>query len=234
MATAISSAAQRPKASEMYVAGAVRAGLEALGGPVEVGVGHAESRRHQRLERRLHHRDAGDRQRALRRAVVGDRAADHLVLGGLAGELEEVLRELPRGLDGLAATAGEEHAVEVAGGVAGDPLGQLHRLRVGVGPQRHERELGGLLGRRLGDVGASVAELVDEQATQTVQVPLALGVVDVGALTPHDHGHLALLVDGMTGEVQPQVVAAGRLQAGEVLVGVEGGHVARHRYRCPS
>ena len=175
----------------------------------------------------------GDRQRALRRAVVGDRAADHLVLGGLAGELEVVLGELPRGLDGLAATAGEEHAVEVAGGVAGDPLGQLHGLRVGVGPQRHERELGGLLGRRLGDVGASVAELVDEQAGQAVQVPLALGVVDVGALTPHDHGHLALLVDGMAGEVQPQVVAAGCLQAGEVLVGVGGGHVARHRYRCP-
>ena len=155
------------------------------------------------------------------------------MLGGLAGELEVVLGELPGRLDGLAAAAGEEHPVEVAGGVARDPLGQLHGLRVGVGPQRHEGQLGGLLGGRLGDVGAAVAELVDEQAGQAVEVALALRVVQVGALTAHDDGHLALLVDGVAGEVQPQVVAAGRLEAGELLVGVEGGHVARHRYRCP-
>ena len=220
-----------PAAEGLEVSGGT--GLEALGGAVEVGVGHPERRRDERLERRLHHRDAGDRQRALRRAVVGDRAADHLVLGGLAGELEVVLGELPRGLDGLAAAAGEEDAVEVAGRVARDPLGQLHGLRVGVGPQRHEGELGGLLGRRLGDVGAAVPELVDEQAGEPVEVALALGVVEVGTLAAHDHGHLALLVDRVAREVQPQVVATGLLQAGELVVGVGGGKVVRHGYRCP-
>ena len=90
---------------------------QVLRGAVEVGVGHLEGARHQRLEHLLGGRDAGDRQRALRRAVVGHGAADHLVLGGLADQLEVLLGQLPRGLDGLAAAGGEEDAVEVARGV---------------------------------------------------------------------------------------------------------------------
>ena len=108
---------------------------------VVVGVRHPERRRHQRLERRLHARQPGDRQRALRGAVVGDGPADHLVLVGLAGDLEVVLGQLPGGLDGLAATGGEEDPVEVARRVVGDPLGELDGVGVGVGPQRHERQL---------------------------------------------------------------------------------------------
>ena len=120
---------------------------------VVVGVRDPEGRRHQRLERRLHAGQAGDRQGALRGAVVGDRAADHLVLVGLADELEVVLGQLPGGLDRLAAAGGEEDAVQVARRVVGDPLGELDGVRVGVGPQRHEGQLLGLLGGGLGELG---------------------------------------------------------------------------------
>ena len=42
------------------------------------------------------------------------------------------------------------------------------------------------LARRLGELGAAVAELADEQPGQRVEVALALGVVDVGALAADD------------------------------------------------
>ncbi len=89
---------------------------EALGGAVGVGVGHLERARHQRLVGRAQRGQAGDGQRALRGAVVGDRPADHLGLAGLAGELEVLLGQLPRALHGLAAAGGEEDPVEVARG----------------------------------------------------------------------------------------------------------------------
>ena len=87
---------------------------QVLRGAVEVGVGHLVGARHQRLERLPSLGDAGDRQRALRGAVVGDGPADHLVLARLADELQVLLGQLPRGLDGLAAAGGEEHPVQVA------------------------------------------------------------------------------------------------------------------------
>ena len=92
----------------------------------------------------LERRQAGDRQGPVRGAVVRDRPRDHLVLVRLAGELEVVLGQLPGGLDGLAAAGGEEDVVEVARGVGRQPLRQVDRLRVRVGPQREERELLGL------------------------------------------------------------------------------------------
>ena len=88
---------------------------EVVGAAVEVGVGHLVGAGDQRLEHLLQRRDAGDGQRALRGAVVGHGPGDDLVLVGLAGELEVLLGELPRRLDGLAAAGGEEDAVEVAG-----------------------------------------------------------------------------------------------------------------------
>ena len=188
--------------------------------------GHPERRGHQRLERRLHARQAGDRQRALGRAVVGDRAADHLVLVGLAGDLEVVLGQLPRGLDGLAATGGEEDPVEVARRVAGDPLRELDRVRVGVGPQRHERQLLGLLRGGLGQLRAAVAQLAHEQARQTVEVALAVHVVDVGALAADDDGHVGRVVGRVAREVHPQVVAGSLLEACVVV-----GDLAGHGYR---
>ncbi len=175
--------------------------------------------------------------RTLAGAVVGDRTTDHLVLTGLAGELEVLLGQLPGGLDGLAATAGEEDPVEVARRVAGHALGQLDRLGMRVRPEREERQLRGLLGRRLGELGPPVAQLADEEAGQTVQVPLAAGIVDIHAVAADDDRHLAGLVARHPGEVHPQVIASRLLQVGEVGV-VE--RVGRHRGvpssqagRCP-
>ena len=90
-------------------------------------------------------------------------------------------------------------------------------LRVGVGPQRHEGQLLGLLRGGLGELGASVAELADEQAGEAVEVALAVAVPDVGALTAHDDRHVGLLVAGVPGEVHPEVVARGLLEVGVVV-----------------
>ena len=179
--------------------------------------GHPERARDQRLERRLHRRQAGDRERALRGAVVGDGPADDLVLGRLAGQLEVVLGQLPGGLDRLAAAGGEEDPVEAARGVAGDPLGELDRGRVRVGPQRHERELSRLLRGGVGQLGAAVAQLAHEEAGQRVEVLLALRVPDVGALAPHDDGDVGLVVGRVPGEVHPEVVLGGSLELVVVL-----------------
>src|SRR3954464_11272933 len=80
-----------------------------------------------------------------------------------------------------AAAGGEEDPVQVAGSQVREPLGQLDRLGVRIGPQREEREVLGLLGGRLGELLTAVAGLHDEQAGEAVEVPLALVVVDVGA-----------------------------------------------------
>ncbi len=96
-----------------------------LRGSVEVRVRHLDRARDQWLEILLRVRNAGDRQRALRRAVVGDGAADHLVLHRFADELEVLLGQLPCRLHGLAAAGGEEDVVEVGGRVdrpAGPPV----------------------------------------------------------------------------------------------------------------
>lgn len=102
--------------------------------------------------------------------MVGDRAGDDLVLGGLAGQLEVLLGELPGGLDRLAAAGGEEDLVQVAGRVVREALGQLDGLRVGVGPDREERQLLRLLEGGLGEFRAAVTGLDHEQTRETVEV----------------------------------------------------------------
>ena len=56
--------------------------------------------------------------------------------------------------------------------------------RVRVGPVREEAQLAGLVGARLGDVGAAVADVHAEQRREPVEVALAVLVVDVAALAP--------------------------------------------------
>ena len=159
-------------------------------GPVEVGVGHLVRAGHQRLEVHLGLGNAGDRQRALRGAVVGHRAADDLVLHGLAGDLEELLGQFPRRLNCLAATGGEEHAIEVAGGVVGQSLSEFDRGGVRVRPEGEERKLGHLLGRGLGEFDAPVPDLHRKQPGESVDVTLAPVVVHVAAIAAHDDGHV--------------------------------------------
>jgi hypothetical protein len=181
------------------------------------------------LEHRFRRWDAGDRERALWCAVVGDVAADHLVLHRFSGDLEVLLGDLPGTLDSFAAAGGEEDSVEVTRRQVGKSLGQLDRLRVGIGPEREERELAGLLGRRLGKLRASVPDLDDEQPREPVEIALALVVPDVRAVAAHNHGHVAALIRRHPGEMHPQVLARAVRQvvvAGFVDVLRGGGHDA--------
>ena len=186
-----------------------------LGVTVEIGVGDPEAARGQRFEVLLHGGQAGDGQGAVRGAVIGDRAADHLVLLGLADQLEVLLRGLPRRLHCLSPACGEEDAVQIAGREVGDPLGQLGLNRGGVAPHREVRQLGGLLGGHLGQLSTPVPDLDDEQPRQPVQDLPALVVPDVGALPAGDDRDGGLRVAALAGEVHPKVVCgAGRRRVG--------------------
>ena len=148
-------------------------------------------------------------------AVVGDRARDDLGLGRLAGQLEVLLRQLPRALDRLAAAGGEEDPVEVAGREVREALGEVDRRRVRVRPEREEGEVAGLLRRRLGQLVPPVAGLDDEQPGEPVEVAPAAVVPDVGPLAAHDDRDLvALAVRRLAGEVLPQVLAGGEAAVG--------------------
>jgi hypothetical protein len=80
---------------------------------------------------------------------------------------------------------------------------------VGVRPEREEGQLLGLLGGRLRELGAAVAHLDDEQPGETVEIPLAMDVVDVGALALYDHRHFRVVMGAVPGEMHPQVVLCG-------------------------
>ena len=223
MARSISSAAQRPNATSSSwnssvlavtvpallptagrrnrwcCAGMSRPTSMPLSRPVEVRVRHLDRAGHERLERDAQVRDARDGERAHGRAVVRDVAADDLGALRLPDHAEVLAGELPGGLDRLGAARREEDAVEVAGGVARHPLGQLNGPGVGVRPQGEVGQRLGLLGARLGELGAAVADLRREQPRQPVEVALSVLVPDVGALAAHDHGHLVVLVGRPSG-----------------------------------
>ena len=202
-------------------------------GAVEVGVGHAEAAGHQGLEHLLHARDARDGKRSLRRAVVGDRPGDHLVLGRASLQLPVVLGELERGLDRLAAAGGEEDSVEVAGRVGGQTVGELDRVGVRVRPDREEGEFLGLAGRDIRESLATVAGVDNEQAAEAVDVLAPGRVPDVVALALDDDGHsCAALHDGLAGEVHPEVVF-GLLLKVRLVVGGQARFGHCHLYLVP-
>src|SRR3954451_3500390 len=214
---------------------AVRDGLrEVLGAvagrqAVEVRVRHVAAAGGERLERLAQRGDAGGAQRAHRRAVVGDLARDDLVLVRLAGELVVLAGEAYGGVGRLAAARGEEDAVEVAGGHRREARGELDRGRVRVGPRGEEAELLGLVGARLGDLGAAVADVHAEQRAQAVEVLVAVLVPDVAAVALDDDGDLRpIAVGAHPAEVHPEMAL------GEVLKGALGryglgcGHAVLH------
>jgi hypothetical protein len=120
--------------------------------------------------------------------------------------LEVLLGQLPGALHGLTTAGGEEDPVDVPRRVAGDPLGQLDRGGVRVGPQREVRQLRRLVGGGLSQLGAPVAHLHGEQPGQSVQVALARVVPDVCTLTTNDHRDMAMGVAGHPGEVHPHML----------------------------
>ena len=211
----------RPASERFEVVG----GSAHLGRAVEVGVRHAEATGGDRLEHRLHRGDAGDRQGSLRRAVIGHRPRDDLVLGGLALQLPVVLGELERGLDRLAAAGGEEDLVEVARRLVGETIGQLDRGRVRVRPQGEERQLGSLRRGSLGQSTSTVPCVHDEEAGEPVEVLLALGIPDAVPLALDDDGHARLGHRGLPGEVHPEMVLRHRLQRGLGRYGACGAHL---------
>ena len=159
---------------------------------------------HERLERRPQRRDPVDRERAHRRAVVGDVPGDRLVAvraaaGARGDRIVPGLRlaqrlacvllaaggvvlpgELPCRLDGLRATRDEEDAVEVAGRERCKLRRELDRLRMRVRPVGVERQLAHLLERRLADLLAvAVADVDREQSGERVEVALAVRIPEV-------------------------------------------------------
>src|SRR5215813_8898684 len=94
-----------------------------------------------------------------------------------------------------------------------------------VGPEREVRQLARLPGGRLSDLGATVADLADEQACQSVQVSPAALVEYVIALTAHDDLNVAVVVARHPGEVQPHVPLRLRLEVRDLVLAVLATHL---------
>ena len=97
------------------------------------------------------------------------------------------------------------------GASTGQLGGQLDRARVGERPVDGERQLAHLRRRRLAHLGpVPVADVHAEEPGQGVEVALAVRVLEVAAVAPHDH--LELLRVGVAAhlrEVEPEVVERG-------------------------
>ena len=194
-------------------------GIALLLPAVGVGVRHMHAPRRERFERRAQGRQPRRRERAHRGAVVGQHARDQLVPCPLAARSVVGLGELPRRLDGLRAAGGEEDAVQRCRRQPGDARGQLDRARVRVAPVGVEAELAGLPRRRVGDLGAAVADVDAVQGGESVQVALAVLVIHVAPLAAHDHRHLGVRVGAHAREVHPQVALGVALQPALGAVG---------------
>jgi hypothetical protein len=138
--------------------------------------------------------------------------AEHLAPPRLADRGEVLHRELPGALHRLAASRGEEHAVEIARGEIGEPLGEADRRLVAEAPQREVAERAGLLRGRFGQLAAAVPDLHGEQPGQAVEQTVAGLVDDVVAFAAHDDRHRLALETVHVGEVAPQMTAGGGLE----------------------
>ena len=140
-------------------------------------------------------------------AVVRELARDHLAAHRLSAVGVVLPGELPGGLDGLATAGHEEEAIDVRGSEPGELLGERDRGRMRVRPVRVERQLAHLLGGDLSELlSVRVADLHGEEAREHVEVAPVEGVVEVTALAPHDHGHVAVGVAAHGREMQPEVL----------------------------
>ena len=89
-----------------------------------------------------------------------------LYLPGLPVSLKYCLASFHALSDGFAAAGGEEDPVQVARRVVGEALGQFDGRWRGERPQREEGQRLGLLGSGLGEFGAAVTDLDDEEPGQ--------------------------------------------------------------------
>ena len=148
----------------------------------------------------MHRRQPGQARGRERHAVVAVRPADHDLLGRPALQVPEPAHELDRGVVGLGAGVGEEHAIE-AWRQLGEAGGELDRGRrralkegVVVGQRRH------LAARRLDQLGAAVADIDAPQAGHAVEQPVALAVPEPAALGAGDDPAAPRRQLGMVGE----------------------------------
>ena len=157
--------------------------------PVRVTRRDVHEARHARLEHLPVSGHARRAHRLLRHAVVGVVARDDLDLVGLALGLPVEARRLERRLVGLRPAAGEEHGLHVVVGEPDELFGELHGRQ--VRRARVRREVGQLLHlrrRRLGQLGAAVADVDVPQAGEPVDVALAAQRLDRRPLAAHvDH-----------------------------------------------
>ena len=131
-------------------------------------------------------RDAGDRERSQRGAVVGPVPGDDLVPALVATRHVIVAGELDGRLDRFGAGANEERLVQVPRGETGDHGRRLDGRRVGETPVGGEGQRLHLAGGHGSQVGPTVADVHTEQACQAIEVLVAVAVVEVAALTSHD------------------------------------------------
>jgi hypothetical protein len=172
---------------------------------ISIGVLHVDAAGHQRLEQASNFCHTGERERPHGGAVVGGLAGDRLVTLRLATGGVVLAGQLPCRLDRLAAAGGEEHTIEVARGQLGQSGRQLDRHRMGVGPQGEVGQRLGLLGHGVGDRTPSMTGVHGVQPGQAVEVPLAVGIPDITALTSIDDGNLGWIRRRQLGKVAPGV-----------------------------
>jgi hypothetical protein len=118
---------------------------------VAIRVAHVDDVRDERLERGAQRRDAVDRKRAERRAVVGGTTGDSLP-AALAARRVVLPRELPGRLDCLRPTGDEERAIDVVRRKACKLGRELDRARMRVRPVGVKGQLAHLGERRLADL----------------------------------------------------------------------------------
>ena len=122
-------------------------------------------------------------QRGERAAVEGGLRADDDVAGGAVREVRVAAHELDRGLVGLGAAVAEEGAGP--GDPGGELLGEPHRPGVAV-QVRDVHQRPALLADRPHDRRVAVAEAVDRDPADQVEIGAPLVVEDAAALAAHE------------------------------------------------
>ncbi len=156
------------------------------------------------------------------RAVVGVDPRDDVLLGALAAAVLVVVHEADRGVHGGGTAGGEEHVVEVAGGQLGELAAEFDGARVGhVAEGIGIGQQAGLLGHGASHFLAPQADVGAPHAAHRVEVAVAGGVVDIGAVAG---GDVQRAVDAVVVEHVVAVHVVGLV--GTDQVGVAEGDVA--------
>ena len=191
-----------------------------------VGMQHARKRQ---VEAVVVGRQAGQRGRHERHAMIGLLTRDDLLLLGPAQRIVHVPGKLDLRVVGLRAGRGVEHLGDRHRRQLLELLGQLDgRLRALGGEQVIVGQGAQLLRRRLDQLFLAEAQPRAPQPRHALDIGLALGVVDEDALAALDHGraHLAQLVQRRIG-VEEGLHVPG-LQVGQGRLGRHGRNSRLH------